>query len=270
MTLNYFDRTGRRIPTDEMRVFGLNPRNYYRFQQPVSDLKVILERSKKQGIVSNDFTLNEFKAAVNNITDKINQNKLFKNILNGICIPFVCQRAHVGVDLGAELVDNLLPKLKNAFAAQFPDAEFKAVLQNDSKLHGNVKLHPDARYEEFIDAVEERATVGLYFPQVLQEFDVNSQRLQMRSLPRIEGIKMCLSGGLDMCAALVGSTEILFSEDFYTPIPIMSAYVHHDSRMILMVKAYGPHLEFWCMSQMMTKKITQVSEQWTGGLTIYS
>jgi len=89
-------------------------------------------------------------------------------------------------------------------------------------------------------------------------------------LPTFDGGKVCLSGGLDTCAALIGSPEILHSEDFYMPILIMSSYVYQDDRMVLLVKAYGPHLEFWCLSQMLTKKVTQVSEQWTGGLTLFN
>jgi hypothetical protein len=49
----------------------------------------------------------------------------------------------------------------------------------------------------------------------------------------------------------------------------MSSYEHADPRMVLLLKAYGPHLEFWCMTQMLSRNITQVSEQWAGGLSIY-
>jgi hypothetical protein len=92
----------------------------------------------------------------------------------------------------------------------------------------------------------------------------------MHSLPDPAGISICLSGGVDICAALTGTPELLFNENFYTPIPTMAAYVHSDERLVLLLKAYGPHMEFWCMTQMLTKNVTQVSEQWTGGLTIYN
>ena len=50
----------------------------------------------------------------------------------------------------------------------------------------------------------------------------------------------------------------------------MSSFVHSDERLVLLLKAYGPHMEFWCMTQMLSKNTTQVSEQWAGGLTIFS
>ena len=83
-------------------------------------------------------------------------------------------------------------------------------------------------------------------------------------------LSFCLSGGIDICSAFIGTPELLLSEVFYTPITVLSSYVHKDDRMVLLLKAYGPHLEFWCLSQMLTKSIKQVSEQWTGGLTFYS
>ena len=81
---------------------------------------------------------------------------------------------------------------------------------------------------------------------------------------------MCLSGAMDIGAAVVGFPELLISKDHYTPILCMSSLVHSDKRLILALKSYGPHMEFWCMTQMLSKKTTQVSEQWAGGLTIFS
>ena len=81
---------------------------------------------------------------------------------------------------------------------------------------------------------------------------------------------MCLSGGMDIGAAVVGSPELLINKDHYSPILCMSSFVHSDERLVLLLKAYGPHMEFWCMTQMLSKHTTQVSEQWAGGLTIFS
>ena len=267
--MSYFDENGRRIPTHEMRVYSYESRNYYRLNEPALDLKLILERSKKQNLVGINYSAKEFGSTVELLKEKINSNAIYKNLLKGVCIPFVFKRQQMNFDLGSELVDNLLPKLKATFLELFPDSEFKAILQSESKLHGNIAIHPDSKYFDFIEAVKQKETVGLYFPQALQGFDVYSQRAQMKALPDLDEAKLCLSGGVDICSALIGTPDLLFNEDFYTPIPVMSSYVHEDERMVLLLKSYGPHLEFWCMSQMLTKKITQVSEQWTGGLTFY-
>jgi hypothetical protein len=74
---------------------------------------------------------------------------------------------------------------------------------------------------------------------------------------------------MDICSALIGSPDLLISDEYYAPVLCLSSYVHQDKRLVLLMKAYGPHMEFWCMTQMLTKDTTQVSEQWAGGLTIY-
>ena len=85
----------------------------------------------------------------------------------------------------------------------------------------------------------------------------------------MKGANKCLSGGIDICAALIGVPELLISDENYAPILCMSSYVHDDSRLVLLLKSYGPHLEFWCMTQMLSKNVTQVSEQWSGGVSIF-
>ena len=206
------------------------------------------------------------------ITDihlKISKDINYANLLNGVYVPFIYKREVRGADLGLELVDSLLPKLQKSFLDRFPESNFKAILQSQKKIENNIKLDKNSRYQNFVSLSETKPVIGLYFPQALQEFDVESQRNQMTSLPELNDLNICLSGGMDVCAALIGTPDLLISENFYAPIPTLSSYVHEDQRLILMIKAYGPHLEFWCLSQMLNMDTTQVSEQWAGGLTIY-
>ena len=137
-------------------------------------------------------------------------------------------------------------------------------------MSGNITLSSDSRYEKLISALDAGPVVGWYFPQALQEFDIQSQRAQMASLPKLEGAEVCLSGGIDICAAVTGVPDLLISDEFYAPILCMSAYIHRDPRLVLLLKAYGPHMEFWCMTQMLTIDTTQVSEQWAGGLSVFT
>jgi hypothetical protein len=109
--------------------------------------------------------------------------------------------------------------------------------------------------------------MGWYFPQALQQFDLDSQVDQMRDLPNVEGV--CLSGPAEIFAALIGKPDLLINEHGYSPILCMSALQHADDRLALVVKSYGPHLEFWCLSQMLTPGVKQVSEQWSGGMTFF-
>jgi len=268
--VQFFDDNGRRVPGKDARVFGSTPSFYYKLNQPAIDYELILDTSKRFNSALKDVTSSDFTSKAETLLAKIATNDAYANLLKGVKIPFVASRKERGADLGEELESDLLPGLKESFNARFPEAHFKAVLQSNSELPGNVSLALESRYGELVAAVEAGTVVGWYFPQALQEFDVQSQRSQMASLPEIQGAHVCLSGGIDICAAVAGVPDLLISGEFYTPILCMSAYVHRDSRLVLLLKAYGPHMEFWCMTQMLTRDTTQVSEQWAGGLTVFA
>ena len=268
--MQFFDDNGRRVPGKDTRVFGSAQSFYYKLNQPAIDYDVVLDRSKRFNFVPQEVTSSDFKSKADALLEKIKSNGAYVNLLNGVKIPFVTGRKERGADLGKELETDLLPGLKESFNARFPEAHFKAVLQSNSELPKNVSLAPGSRYEQLIAALDVGPVVGWYFPQALQEFDTQSQRRQMTQLPELSGAKVCLSGGIDICASLAGVPDLLISDEFYAPILCMSAYVHRDPRLVLLLKAYGPHMEFWCMTQMLTKDTLQVSEQWTGGITVFS
>jgi hypothetical protein len=267
--MTYFSNLGRRIPFEGVRVFNRTPSQYYKLTQPVLDYEKILERLKQQDMAPASFSIKDFNSAAQSLFETISSDVNYQNLLKGVHVPFVFSETHKQSDLGAAVEAQLLPSLQKSFNELFPQSHFKAVLQSDSKLTSNIKLAVSSRYESFIEATQKGTVVGWFFPQALQEFDVDSQRSQMASLPQIQGAQVCLSGAIDICAAMVGSPNLLISEEFYTPILCMSAYEHFDPRMVLLLKAYGPHLEFWCMTQMLTNTTTQVSEQWAGGLCVY-
>ena len=266
----YFNEIGRRIPGDGMRLFGKKPSNYYRLAQPKLDYQQILDRCKQYNIAPVNLMAANFKSRAEVLLEKLNTSPAYANLLKGAHIPLVFQRSiNSEIDLGTDLENTLLPNLQDSFNACCPEAHFKAVLQSNSELPGNITLDPASRYQKFIDASQSAAVVGWYFPQATQEYDVKSQREQMTSLPEFDGANICLSGGMDVCAALVGTPDLLINNEFYAPILCLSAYVHADPRLVLLLKAYGPHMEFWCMTQMLSKETTQVSEQWTGGITVF-
>lgn len=267
--MTFFDLSGRRIPTEEVRVFSREPKEYYKIDQPIINYELILNRIQDINHEIREIKKQDFEEQVKKIIEEIKKKAEYRNLLNGVWVPFIYKRKNKGADLGRELEEELLPQVKHSFLEKNPQSEFRAILQSNSKLQKNISLDPDSRYEEFIQMSERKAVIGLYFPQALQGFDVASQRKQMKTLTNSSGLNICLSGGMDICSALVACPELLFSNENYSPIPIMAAYKHNDNRLILLLKSYGPNLEFWCMTQMLTSQITQVSEQWTGGMTVY-
>lgn len=268
--MKFFDDNGRRIPDETARVFGSTPSFYYKIRQPDIDYELILDKSKQFNSVPVAVTHSQFKLKAESLFEQIASSAAYASLAKGVKVPFVVARKTRGADLGEELETALLPELKSSFTTFFPGSHFKAILQSNSELPNNIKLALGSRYKELILAAETGPIVGWYFPQTLQEFDIQSQRRQMASLPDIQSASVCLSGGIDICAALSGVPDLLISDEFYAPILCISAYVHRDPRLVLLLKAYGPHMEFWCMTQMLTSEITQVSEQWAGGLTIFA
>lgn len=267
--MSYFSELGRRVPTEGLRVFNPTPSEYYKLSQPELNFENILARLKQQQMAPETFSPEDFEIAANSLLETIQTNKSYQNLLKGVHIPFVYSGPTDTADLGEAIEAKLLPGVQKAFNGMYPDSHFKAVLQSNSELPGNIRLAADSRYDKFVESTKVGSVVGWYFPQALQEFDIDSQRQQMKSLPALEGAEICLSGAIDICAAVVGSPNLLINEDFYTPILCMSAYEHTDSRMVLLLKAYGPHLEFWCMTQMLSSTVKQVSEQWAGGLCVF-
>ncbi len=229
-----------------------------------------MANSTATGVSFGNLSANNFRDAAESLLKTIKSDSNYSGLLNGVRIPFIFPEEGRVDDLGEHLETILLPRLKNSFGSAFPDSHFKAVLQSNSKLAEHVKVAENSRHQELIAASERGNVVGWYFPQVFQEFDIDSQRRQIQSLPVLNGAQLCLSGGMDVCSALTGVPELLINEKAYAPILCLSAYEHEDPRMVLLLKSYGPHLEFWCMTQMLTKDTKQVSEQWAGGLTVFA
>ncbi len=127
-----------------------------------------------------------------------------------------------------------------------------------------------AEATKFLEQTSNSTIVGYYFPTALQEFDIDSQRKRVMDLPKLDKLGLCLSGPFEIIYSLICYPKLLFDKQNYSPILCASSLEHKDPRMVMLLKSYGPHLEFWLMSQMLTPEKTQVSEQWSGGITIYT
>lgn len=268
-TKDIFDENGRRIPYKGMRVFNKNSLQYYKIKKPENNFSEILSNSKKYGGVNVKITEDYFKSKCLDLLKNIGSDNLLKGILNGVAIPFICCKSNNEKDMGLEFEKEVLPSVSLAFTENNPNLHFKAILQGEKKLANEIVISKRSRYQEFLNMYNSGKTiVGWYFPQALQEYDIESQREQMKTLPK--QYNLVLSGMIDVSAALIGSPKLLINKDDYPPVLCLSAIKHSDKNLMLCYKAYGHHLEFWGMSQMLTPKITQVSEQWSGGLTLFA
>jgi len=263
-----FDEKGRRIPFKGMRVFSETPSWYYWLKQPLNNFEDILSHSRSHAGVHPSITTKSFESVCMDLKKKVKGEPSLNGLFKGVHVPFICPQSSEEFDLGVELEKITLPSVAASFKAAFPDLHFKATLQGSSKLSGELSVADGSRYERFLELNRKGAVAGWYFPQALQEYDIASQRMQMESLPLTDDL--VLSGGADTAATLIGSPGLLINKESYPPVLCLSALRHTDERLILCFKAYGHHLEFWCMSQMLTPELTQVSEQWSGGLTLFA
>ncbi len=266
--MQLFDHDGRGEALISSRVFNKKKSSYYKIKEFKIDLKKIYANLEKYGYLNHKISYQTFTEKYDYLKSLIKLDDSYKNLLNGPFLPFAFINKNSDQDIGKTLEKVYLPSLKDAFENEFPQSHFKAILQGDSKLESSVILDQNSNYQEFVN-VSEEGLIGIYFPQALQEFDIDSQRSFMSNLPKNNNFNICLSGGIDICAALIGYPGLLINEKNYSPILCMSSYKHIDDRLVLLLKSYGPHLEFWCMSQMLTPSTKQVSEQWAGGITIF-
>jgi len=265
--MDFFDRNGRRIPDSSMRVFSQTGNDYYNIVQPEISYDEIFSRSIGGFGASDGVSSDDFESVCDSIRERIGSDPQLKNLLNGIHVPFILFKSENNIDIGEDIENRMLPAVGRSFNHMFPDNHFKATLQGGAHLPEHVFIANKSRYERLIQAMQTSSIAGWYFPQALKEFDIESQREQMSDLPNMNGL--CLSGIYEIAAALVGSPDLLVNSEIYSPILCGSALKHTDERLCLMFKAHGPHLEFWCMSQMLAPTVKQVSEQWSGGITIY-
>jgi hypothetical protein len=263
-----FDEFGRRLPGEDMRVFSRVPRSYYRLNQPRFRYEDILGRVREHVGDVPLFGAGEFEAACAKLRSDVEAIPALAGLFNGVHVPFALPAAEEEVDLGANLEEYWLPAVGRSFMAAYPKHHFRVTVQGEPTLKGSLRVAENTRYEKFLEARRRGPVAGWYFPGALQEYDVASQRAQVASLPLPDSL--VLSGGFDASAALIGSPELLVNEEAYPPVLCLSALRHRDERLMLCFKAYGLSLEFWCMSQMLTPTMTQVSEQWAGGLTLFA
>jgi len=266
----YFNSNGVCIPSSSSRTYKYNENQYYKFADFQVNYESIFNNLLKSRLISKLRNKDDFEKKATDILLKIGENPLYSNVLNGPKIPFIIEGFGNENDLGTELENELLPKIKDSFNSKYSECYFKAILQSDSELSSSVKITNNSNYEAFINKCQKDYVIGWYFPTAFMGYDIDSQITRFKELPEITDLNKCLSGGIEISSSLISIPELLINTSTYSPILCITAYQHVDPRLVLIFKSYGPHLEFWCMTQMLTKGITQVSEQWTGGLTIYN
>ena len=259
-----FDENGWRIPNGIYETFSEKPNWFFKLGDEIFDDKTAIERIYKyQNINKKTITFE----ALNEVENKINSNTSFRDINKGLKVPFFIKKTKFD-DIGTYFEENLLEQVSKSFTDFHPESHFKAIIQDKTDLKKKLFPTKNSGYDDFINRLSKSDICGYYFPQVLQEYSVDAQTTQMKDLKNISNI--CLSGPIEVSSSLIGNPNLLINKKYYSPVLCLSGVTHIDERLISCFKSYGRHLEFWCLSQMLSKGKKQVSEQWSGGISIYT
>jgi len=266
-SISFFNERGRRVLTKPYRVFDAQDLDYYYIQNKEVNFTEALRNFHSVGI-GQGISLQEFRTLLEELKDRFHRIPALTNLFKGVHVPFIVPKvSDAGEDLSYTAVERLLPKLEASFKRHYPQAHFKAIMQGGTTLTGNLRLDERSRYKNILNVAVNSDLIGWYFPQALQQFDIESQVKQIEELPLETGL--CLSGPMEVISANIGKPELLINQEGYAPILTMPAVKHIDDKLTLALKSYGPHLEFWCLSNELTPGVKQVSEQWAGGLSLF-
>jgi hypothetical protein len=264
-----FNELGRNIPSVNCRVFSTEPKNFYKIDAFDTNYSKQHELALENNFLSEKVNVIEAEENLTEIKNLIINDNIYKNLFKGTAIPFCMSVPDLKKDIGTILEDYWLPLLKKEYEKKVPGTYFKATLQGNIELKNSLSISENSGYDIFLNNCSESTVLGYFFPTAFQEFDIESQRRRISVLPKISNLSLSLSGPFEIIYSLISYPQLLYSKNNYSPILCASALKHIDPRMVMLFKSYGQNLEFWLMTQMLTPTKTQVSEQWSGGITIF-
>ena len=255
-----FGSNGTAIPLSNSRFFSHPSSEFYKLQNVdiLPGLKSLCE------LTSTDFT--KVSCALDQLTNQIKLDKTLSGLTNGTPLPFVVAPSPY-TDIGTILEKSILPLVQKQFVNKFPSSYFKAISQDKSSLETNLFCRDSTNYHHFLDSLS-HPLIGFYFPTAFNQFSLSSQIDLLHNIQ--SQLNYCLSGPLEVGMVLSAYPELLISSEFYSPVLLAGGVSHTNKNLVPCFKSYGPHLEFWLLSNLLTRDIEQISEQWSGGLTIYS
>ena len=267
-----FDQHGRRIPYSGMRVHNPVSRQYFHLIQPRIEYPEIWARTV-QHLQWPDppCSTQRFAAICEAILEGLRSNAGLANLTRGVRVPFLCPPVVPGSRRNGDL-QRFLQAVDRSFTDRFPEADFLDLCPG--RPGDLVVAAPGSRYEEFEHARNAGAVAGIYFPNCLAEYDLASQRKQMETLPEAvpcngKNAPIVLSGAVEAAAALAGTPDLLANEAHYPHHLCLSALQEPGDQIVYTFEAYGSNLRFRYRSTMLTPSVTQLSEQWAGGLTVF-
>ena len=250
-----FNEFGRCIPVVSQDAVHQVSRRYFQIQKSTSSISEIYERLTSHIGSRIETSEDEFKIAIDRIRSRIESDPELQNMLNGDGIPFIIPRIKV-VEIGTLLEDQFIPAVARSYTSKFASYSFTNHVQPG--LAGKLSVREGSRHGDIIDAMSKRDVVGIYFP-CLTEYSIPACIRQLTSLPA----DFSLSGGFDICAALVGTPELLLRTQGYAPMLWLGGLSTEKPMVAYHFEAYGYNLTFNRRAH-----LDAAAEYWWNGLTL--
>lgn len=250
-----FDEHGRCIPSAIQAPVHTASRQYFKLTQPKIDPEAIHQRTAdllgKTGLPS----VEEFTARIDAIRTELESTEATRALLRGVAVPFLLPQAEHD-DLGQALDERYLPAVRDAFKEVLPGQEFNK--HHKTNLTGKLSVAPESRHSKLIEKMRRGAVVGLFFP-CLTEYSLPAAREQIPYLPE----KFLLAGGVDTCAALIASPDLLLNKETYSPLLWFAALDGEKPGAGYHFEAYGYDLTF-------NRRVhfDQAAEYWASSLVV--
>jgi hypothetical protein len=254
-TSEYFDINGRCIPSGIKAEYNQETRRYFICEQPIIEYEKIHTRLVKHLKIDNPITVSEFTNRAEDIIKKLNHDPQCKNILNGVCVPFMLPK-DTALDLGDHLESKYLNAVKESFEESYPNRTF--VNHHKGSLSEKFSIAKGSRHDQLVNEMSQQQVVGYYFP-CLTECSVPAAIELIKKLPS----KFILAGGYDTAAALIGTPDLLLRSNGYPPLLWLAGLKAESDGVGYHFEAYGYNLTF-------NRRVhfDKVAESWTCGIVV--
>lgn len=237
-TLSLFDTFGRCCPPGGTSPVHRETRRRFLFRQPDIDYAAI--HARIQSHLADGRALatsaSEFATRAEAIRNRLLSTPLLTNVTRGVGIPFLIPATQID-DYGAALEGKYIPAVAAAFNAALPDYEFKS--HNPVHLNGILEVAPESRHNRLVEAARQGDVVGWLYPCLL-EYSLPAAREAVAALPE----DFLLAGGIDTCAALIGTPDLFLRFDGYPPLLWLAALNGEKDGVGYHFEAYGYNLTF--------------------------
>lgn len=256
-TPEIFDQYGRCLPAGLKSPAHHEVRRWFLFRQPAIDYVQIYARTVAHlcGSKTPATDVAEFAARAKTAFKRLQADPQLANVTRGIGIPFLLPQDRV-TDHGAALESKYIPAVASSFKATLPEYDFTS--HNPVHLAGQLSVADGSRHQRLLDAAASSDVVGWFFPCLL-EYSVPAAREAIAALSN----EFLLAGGIDTCAALVGTPDLFLRSDGYPPLIWLSGLEGEKEGIGYHFEAYGYNLTF-----NRRPHLGQVAEYWSNALVV--